>query len=190
MRALCWIIFVCAFILGALASLKVEVPQFVDKAQLASLEVAHTPAWDFYILAMFLGIGSLVILKMQDRVNEPVRQESDDTDEGFDEDHSPVRLLTKINETLAGLDKDETHLATIEAVQKICLELSYQRQAYMRAHGLAGFASFFEPFSHGERYLNRSWSTLIDRCPEESLKSLNRARNYFQKALDAARGDA
>jgi hypothetical protein len=56
--------------------------------------------------------------------------------------------------------------------------------AYIKKYGIQNFSEFFEHFSHGERYLNRSWSALVDKHPQESLKSFQISQKYFEHALE------
>lgn len=52
-------------------------------------------------------------------------------------------------------------------------------------HGLAGFATYFGPFSAGERNLNRCWSALTDGHAVVAREALEIADQAFVAALDA-----
>jgi hypothetical protein len=52
-------------------------------------------------------------------------------------------------------------------------------------YGMAGFAAVFSPLSGGERLLNRTWSTLVDRHWPEAQRSIEAAATQLEGALEA-----
>ena len=65
------------------------------------------------------------------------------------------------------------------------VEARYQLQNRI---GLGGFANVFGPFSGGERWINRAWSTLADNHWPETTRSLERSAEQLARA-DAALKD-
>jgi len=66
------------------------------------------------------------------------------------------------------------------------VEARYQLQNRI---GLGGFANVFGPFSGGERWINRSWSTLADDHWPETTTSLNRSAEQLAMAAAALRDE-
>lgn len=66
------------------------------------------------------------------------------------------------------------------------VEARYQLQNRI---GLSGFATVFGPFSGGERWLNRAWSTLADNHWPETTASLTRSAEQLAEAAEALRNE-
>lgn len=64
------------------------------------------------------------------------------------------------------------------------VEARYQLQNRI---GLGGFANVFGPFSGGERWVNRAWSTLADDHWPETVNSLSRSADQLATAAAALR---
>ncbi len=64
------------------------------------------------------------------------------------------------------------------------VEARYQLQNRI---GLGGFANVFGPFSGGERWVNRAWSTLADDHWPETVRSLSRSAEQLAAAAAALR---
>lgn len=64
------------------------------------------------------------------------------------------------------------------------VEARYQLQNRI---GLGGFANVFGPFSGGERWVNRAWSTLADDHWPETTHSLERSAEQLALAAEALR---
>ncbi len=62
------------------------------------------------------------------------------------------------------------------------------RQAIVHRFGLQAYADVMNPFSAGERYLNRVWSTSTDGYIDEAHEYLTRSREQFEEALAVLRG--
>lgn len=82
-------------------------------------------------------------------------------------------------------DLDATKLA-IEKLQTESFErIVSARSALIARYGMAGFAEVFGPFSGGERYVNRAWSSLVDMYWHETIDSLKIAGEHLAEANDA-----
>ena len=57
------------------------------------------------------------------------------------------------------------------------------RQSMARSFGLQAYADVMNPFSAGERYLNRVWSASTDGYITEAHTHIGKAREQFESAL-------
>lgn len=74
----------------------------------------------------------------------------------------------------------------IERIQSDDLEPIVETRAQLVVrYGVGGYAEVFGPLSGGERYLNRSWVSLVDRYWEETARSLESAAAHFDEAKAA-----
>ncbi|MEC8025261.1 MAG: hypothetical protein VX223_15145 [Myxococcota bacterium] len=106
-----------------------------------------------------------------------------DFGELLDDLHSRVIALEK---TTTGKVSHDELLAQIEAIQFEQLEpLIDARQKVQARFGMAGFADIYSPLSGGERNLNRAWSALVDRHPQEAQNALDSAAQQIVEAKSA-----
>jgi hypothetical protein len=61
------------------------------------------------------------------------------------------------------------------------------RQSLAHRYGLQSYADVMNPFSAGERYLNRVWSTSTDGYIDEAHEYLGRSHEQFEDALAVVR---
>lgn len=61
------------------------------------------------------------------------------------------------------------------------------RQSLVHRYGLQAYADVMNPFSAGERYLNRVWSTSTDGYIDEAHEYLGRSHEQFEDALAVVR---
>lgn len=74
----------------------------------------------------------------------------------------------------------------IEALQHAWVEPLIEGRARIQdAHGVAGYASVFVPFSAAERQLYRAWSASVDGYPDEVQRSLQAAAASAAEAQQA-----
>lgn len=104
--------------------------------------------------------------------------------------HSDVAALAA--EMAAGASGEagyESVRVRIEQLQVEAIEPLVEARTRVQArHGLAAFASIYEPLAAGERKLNRAWSALVDmHWPEAmaSVQAADRALERAEKALTA-----
>jgi len=62
------------------------------------------------------------------------------------------------------------------------------RYSLVHSFSLQAFADVMNPFSAGERYLNRVWSASVDGYIDEAHEYVVKAREQFESALEIFRG--
>ncbi len=107
-----------------------------------------------------------ILTRVEKIVNSDVLKE--------DSDPSPEKLQELMNE--------------IESISMdVILPFMERKELLTEKWGLANYAQFAIEFAYGERYLNRSYSALIDQYLMEAKKSLEIAQKFFKKSLDMVR---
>ena len=90
---------------------------------------------------------------------------------------------------IAELPFDDDAAPVREALDRLQFEvitpLVDARGQLIARHGLAKFATYFGPFSGGERNLARCWSALTDGHAEVAREALVRADELFEQAEEA-----
>lgn len=99
--------------------------------------------------------------------------------------------IEKLRNAIAVLPMDTDDNASRQALDDLDADviqpLVEGRGQLVAKHGLAGFATYFGPFSAGERNLNRTWSALTDGHAVVAREALEIADQAFVAALDAYR---
>lgn len=103
--------------------------------------------------------------------------------------------IDRVRKGIAGLPMDTDDNASRQALDDLDSDviqpLVEGRGQLVAKHGLAGFATYFGPFSAGERNLNRCWSALTDGHSVVAREALEIADQAFVAALEAyQRADA
>jgi len=97
--------------------------------------------------------------------------------------------IERLKGEIAELPFDDDAAAVREALDRLQFEvitpLVDARGQLIARHGLAKFATYFGPFSGGERNLARCWSALTDGHAEVAREALERAAVLFQEAEEA-----
>ncbi|MDA0979267.1 MAG: hypothetical protein O3B72_11955 [Proteobacteria bacterium] len=137
------------------------------------------------------GIGMLLIITgsvMARRRQSTLREEASNVDAPDDlpaalrQMASDIRLL---GEALSAESPDMAAIRThIEEVQMIRLDpILASRQSLEQQFGLAGFAELVGPLSSVERFLNRTWTVLVDHHLDEARKSIAMASDSMDITL-------
>ena len=171
MQKLLWILYILIFIVGACGGLKVS---FTPDGK--NVEHIIVSMW-FYpsLILCFLIAFSFKFLQKESTDNEKSEHSTSISS-------SPDKYLESI--LLNYPENIEPEQKIIERIQSICLQMADERFIYIQKYGIQNFSEFFESFSHGERYLNRSWSALVDKHLEESKVSFQISQKYFEHALE------
>jgi hypothetical protein len=97
--------------------------------------------------------------------------------------------ISRLQGEIAELPFDDDAAPVREALDQLQFEvitpLVDARGQLIAKHGLAKFATYFGPFSGGERNLSRCWSALTDGHAEVARDALVRADAFFVQAEDA-----
>jgi hypothetical protein len=97
--------------------------------------------------------------------------------------------ISRLQGEIAELPFDDDAAPVREALDQLQFEvitpLVDARGQLIARHGLAKFATYFGPFSGGERNLSRCWSALTDGHAEVARDALVRADALFTQAEDA-----
>jgi hypothetical protein len=169
MKKIIWILFTISFIVASTAALKVttnEKGEYIDDSAVQS--------WFIPALALCFFCGAAFSLSKKDT-------NADESDDG--ESVSPLHFLGKITNLMEKIGDARPTQEQLEQIQAVCLHMAGERFNYMQDYGIQDFSLFFEPFSNGERYTNRSWSALVDKYYEESFNSYIIAKSCFEKAF-------
>lgn len=154
-------------------------------ASVFRLEIASdkwgTIGWLGYAIAMTVGFGGIVLIKLALR-----RDHSDE--EKTDAEYSVVRSsLELVSAAVGRLCESEIQPAAIlRGIDDECAEpfsdFADSRQALVKRFGMKVYADVMTEFASAERYVNRSWSAAADGYVDEVLKSLQRADKHLKKA--------
>ncbi|MCO4782632.1 MAG: hypothetical protein KC646_09950 [Candidatus Cloacimonetes bacterium] len=164
-----WILYILVFIIAAGAGLKVSFDPNGENVQHVIVSAWFYPS----LIACFLiafGFKKLQAKEDDKPEDHTTMQSSPDT---------YLNLIVITYPADGSVSQD-----IIEKIQSICLQMADERFAYIQKYGIQKFSEFFEHFSHGERYLNRSWSALVDNHHQESLESFQTSQKYFEHALE------
>lgn len=118
------------------------------------------------------------------------KEENEPADGAQEErENNPKKLLEEILYYINEIDfkkMDEEDLQDkIELIQSYqILPFVKNKNELSKKLSISDFTSVFAPFATGERYLNRSWSALVDGYKEESEKSLNISKENFKEAYE------
>ena len=97
--------------------------------------------------------------------------------------------IERLKSDIAELPFDDDAAPVREALDRLQFEvitpLVDARGQLIARHGLAKFATYFGPFSGGERNLARCWSALTDGHAEVAREALVRADELFEQAEEA-----
>ncbi|MFT7580147.1 MAG: hypothetical protein ACI9MR_001814 [Myxococcota bacterium] len=96
-------------------------------------------------------------------------------------------LATTMEETAEPDSNDQTMvMESVEAFVRDDVErLIESRSRLIARYGMGAFAEIFGPFSSGERYLNRAWSTVVDKHWTEATSSMHKSAKGFAAAQEA-----
>lgn len=97
------------------------------------------------------------------------------------------RISDMIAELPMDADSEAPRLALDQLGAQVLDPLVEGRGQLIAKHGLAGFASYFGPFSAAERNLNRTWSALTDGHTVVARQALRTADAALQASLEAYR---
>jgi hypothetical protein len=102
--------------------------------------------------------------------------------------------LERVVSRVEALARDKASIDVYELRHHIDRELPEHLDAFVQArqslahtYGLAAYADVMNPFSAGERYLNRVWSTSTDGYVDEAHTYLDLAREQFAETLEVFR---
>lgn len=171
MQNILWILYILVFIVAACAGLKVGINPSDQSVQHIIVSAWFYPA---LILCFLIAYGFKALRSKDEEEDKP-------------EDHTTMQSSpdTYLNLILIAYPQDgSVNQDVIERIQSICLQMADERFAYIQKYGIQKFSEFFEHFCHGERYLNRSWSALVDKHQEESLSSFQTSQKYFEHSLE------
>ena len=103
--------------------------------------------------------------------------------------------LSTVVEKVRHLDETKGEIDVYELRHIIDREFPDDLDAFVQARyslvhsfGLQQFADVMNPFSAGERYLNRVWSASVDGYIDECHTYVVKAREQFEEALEVFRG--
>ncbi|HEX6199060.1 MAG TPA: hypothetical protein VF150_02265 [Thermoanaerobaculia bacterium] len=98
--------------------------------------------------------------------------------------------LERIVENVRVLDRDKASIDVYDLRHRIderfpgdLARFVEARQSLAHRYGLQAYADVMNPFSAGERYLNRVWSTSTDGYIDEAHEYLGRSHEQFEDAL-------
>ncbi len=102
--------------------------------------------------------------------------------------------LERIVENVGALDRDKDTIDVYDLRHRIderfpgdVARFVEARQSLVHRYGLQSYADVMNPFSAGERYLNRVWSTSTDGYIDEAHEYLGRSHEQFEDALATVR---
>lgn len=102
--------------------------------------------------------------------------------------------LARIVENVRTLDRDKGSIDVYDLRHRIderfpgdLARFVEARQSLVHRYGLQPYADVMNPFSAGERYLNRVWSTSTDGYIDEAHEYLERSHEQFEDALAVVR---
>lgn len=102
--------------------------------------------------------------------------------------------LTEVVQRAEALARDKDGIDVYEFRHHIDRELPDHLDAFVQAreslahtYGLQAYADVMNPFSAGERYLNRVWSASTDGYVDEARTYIDLARDQFDEALEVFR---
>ena len=98
--------------------------------------------------------------------------------------------LERVVEKIETLDRDKKEIDTYELRHHIDREFPPELDRFVQAResidhrfGLKAYADVMNPFSAGERHLNRVWSASTDGYITEAHTYIGKAREQFESAL-------
>ncbi|MCJ8344440.1 hypothetical protein MJH12_02785 [bacterium] len=169
MQNILWILYILVFIIAASAGLKVSFDANGENVKHLILAGYFYPS---LVGCFILAYGFKFFQTKSDSQEESLQSITS----------SPDTYLSSIVASFPS--NHHVQQENIEEIQAICLQMADERFAYIQKYGIQNFSELFEFFSHGERYLNRSWSALIDNHYEESQASFETSQKYFEHALE------
>lgn len=102
--------------------------------------------------------------------------------------------LERIVENVRALDREKGSIDVYDLRRRIderfpgdLARFVEARQSLVHRYGLQPYADVMNPFSAGERYLNRVWSTSTDGYIDEAHEYLGRSHEQFEDALAVVR---
>ncbi len=102
--------------------------------------------------------------------------------------------LDRLAEKAADLDKSKEEIHVYDLRHRIDKEFMDDLDAFVQAResiahsfSLQAYADVMNPFSAGERYLNRVWSASTDGYIDEAHDYIGRAREQFESAREVFR---
>jgi hypothetical protein len=103
-----------------------------------------------------------------------------------------IREMNKsVHELIGKLESDPLPALAewIERMQRDGTEVVASAQdAFVRAHGFAGYAAVMSPLASGERWLYRGWSAASDGHRPELISSVREAIPFIEEAVAAFEG--
>lgn len=98
--------------------------------------------------------------------------------------------LSAITDNARKLDRDKETVDVYDLRHRIdalfpddLVRFVEARQTLAHRYGLQAYADVMNPFSAGERYLNRVWSTSTDGYLDEAHEYIGRSHEQFEEAL-------
>jgi len=140
-----------------------------------------TISWDFYVVAMIVGIIGVLLLRL---ANQKVEADDSKTDGQVSVLRSRLARLIEIIDQLSSGDR--LHPTRVrDSIDNDCTgplaEFAEARNALTRRYGLTVYADIMTEFASAERYINRSWSAAADGYVDEVASSLLRAKEHLAK---------
>ena len=153
---------------------------FLAGSLIAVLDTTIIESWPSFIMALVVGSGGVVLVKMATRHSE---QAAGLMDSNL---RTVVDAIDNIVKNIDILDNEKDSINTYEVRHKLdrdyLLDLGNfadAREAISHKYGTQAYANVMSIFAAGERYLNRVWSASADGYVDEVNTYIGRAREQF-----------
>ena len=142
---------------------------------------------DLFLAGIILIVGGAVMTRRRQRHERQALSAGESSFSFEDELARLARVLAGISQSFDAEAVDTLDIRNeIERLEISILEPLFEnRQRLELQYGLAGYVSVIGPLAGTERFLNRTWTTLVDHHVSEARASLTQAVNSTLAAQEA-----
>jgi len=158
---------------------------FLAGALLAVLDTEIIESWTAFILAMAVGSGGVVLVKVASRQLIHATGAMDSNLK------TVADAIDNIVKNIDALDNDKDSINTYDVRHQIDQNFltdlgnfADAREAISHKYGMQAYADVMSIFAAGERYLNRVWSASADGYVDEVNTYIGRAREQFDSVKE------